>query len=146
MHWLTDPQTWIALITLTALEIVLGIDNIVFISILGGQAARRAASRARAASASALAMVMRILPAPVAHLDHAPHRAALRPLFGHEISGRDLILLAGGLFLIAKSTLEIHDKLEGERRARAGRGASAVVRERASCRSCCSTSSSRSTR
>jgi predicted tellurium resistance membrane protein TerC len=113
MDWIADPQAWIAFLTLAALEIVLGIDNIVFISILVGKLpAHRQAGAYRVGLA--LAMVMRILlllslswimglTAPLFTL----------PLLGNEVSGRDLVLIMGGLFLVAKSTHEIHDKLEG---------------------------------
>jgi predicted tellurium resistance membrane protein TerC len=102
----------IALITLTALEIVLGIDNIVFISILSGKLPEKDQDKARLLGL-AVAMVTRILLlfslAWVIGLT-----APLFAVFGREISGRDLILMGGGLFLLAKSTQEIHDKLEGE--------------------------------
>jgi len=111
MEWLTDPQIWIALLTLTALEIVLGIDNIIFISILSGKLPEEQQPRARTVGLGA-AMVMRIL----LLLSIAWIIKLTAPLFtlvGQEISGRDLILLGGGLFLLAKATYEIHDKLEG---------------------------------
>jgi predicted tellurium resistance membrane protein TerC len=102
----------VALVTLTVLEIVLGIDNIIFISILAGKLPAHEQGRARRVGL-ALAMLMR-----VALLFSITWVIRLtRPLFdiiGHEISGRDLILILGGLFLLAKSTAEIHDKLEGE--------------------------------
>ena len=112
MDWLTNPEIWIALATLTALEIVLGIDNIVFISILAGKLPPHQQDRARTIGLG-LAMITRILLllglAWVIGLT-----APLFEVFDHEISGRDLILIAGGLFLLAKSTHEIHQKLEGE--------------------------------
>jgi predicted tellurium resistance membrane protein TerC len=111
MHWLIDPQVWIALVTLTVMEIVLGIDNIVFISILVGKLPRRRQARARVVGLG-LAMVTRIL----LLLSITWIMKLTRPLgtvLGREISGRDLILLVGGLFLLAKSVHEIHDKLEG---------------------------------
>jgi len=112
MAWLTDPQVWIALLTLTVLEIVLGIDNIVFISILAGKLPPERQPRARRVGLT-LAMGTRILLllsiAWVIRLT-----APLFTVFGQEISGRDLILLAGGLFLLYKATHEIHDRLEGE--------------------------------
>jgi predicted tellurium resistance membrane protein TerC len=112
MDWLTDPQIWIAFATLTSLEIVLGIDNIVFISILSGKLPRERQARARTVGL-ALAMVTRIL----LLLALAWVIGLTAPLFavlGEEISGRDMILVGGGLFLVAKSTYEIHHKLEGE--------------------------------
>jgi predicted tellurium resistance membrane protein TerC len=112
MEWMTDPQAWIALATLTALEIVLGIDNIVFISILTGKLPEAQQPRARTIGLAA-AMLMRI--ALLLSLSWIMSLTA--PWFtvlDNEISGRDLILIVGGLFLIGKSTFEIHDKLEGE--------------------------------
>lgn len=112
MEWLTDPDIWLALVTLTALEIVLGIDNIVFISILSGKLPASLQARARTVGLL-LAMLMR-----VALLFSINWVIGLtNPLFsvvGSEISGRDIILIAGGLFLLAKATFEIHEKLEGE--------------------------------
>jgi predicted tellurium resistance membrane protein TerC len=110
--WTSGSEGWIALLTLTALEIVLGIDNIVFISILAGKLRPEQRERARKTGLS-LAMFIRI-----ALLFSITWVMGLtQPLFTaveREISGRDLILILGGLFLIAKSTHEIHDKLEGE--------------------------------
>ncbi len=112
MEWLADPQAWIALLTLTVLEIVLGIDNVIFISILAGKLPAEQQKKARTIGL-ALAMIMRVLLllslAWIVRLT-----APLFTVFGQEISGRDLILLVGGLFLLAKATHEIHDKLEGE--------------------------------
>ncbi|MBI2246338.1 MAG: TerC family protein [Armatimonadetes bacterium] len=112
MSWILDPEIWIALITLTALEIVLGIDNIVFLSILAGKLPAEQQLSARRVGL-ALAMLMRIalltVLAWVVRLT-----APLFAVFGHAFSGRDLILILGGLFLIAKSTREIHEKLEGQ--------------------------------
>jgi len=112
MTWLTAPETWIALLTLTLLEIVLGIDNIIFISILAGKLPAGEQPRARTVGLT-LAMVTRIL----LLLSLTGIMRLTRPLFspfGHPFSGRDLILLLGGLFLLWKSTREIHDRLEGE--------------------------------
>ncbi len=112
MDWLTDPQALAAFLTLTALELVLGIDNVIFISILAGKLPSHQQKRARTIGL-ALAMVMRI--ALLFSLSWIIRLTA--PLFavmGHEISGRDLILIAGGLFLIGKSTHEIHQRLEGD--------------------------------
>jgi predicted tellurium resistance membrane protein TerC len=112
MEWMTTAEGWIALVTLTVLEIVLGIDNIVFISILAGKLPREMRARARRVGLT-LAMLMRI--ALLLSITWVMRLTApLFTLVGQEISGRDLILIVGGLFLLAKSTHEIHDKLEGE--------------------------------
>lgn len=111
MDWIANPEIWIALLTLTALEIVLGVDNIIFISVLAGKLPRAQQARARTIGLLA-AMLMRI--ALLFSLSWLSRLTA--PLFtvvGLDISGRDLILLLGGLFLIAKSTWEIHENLEG---------------------------------
>jgi len=122
MEWLADPAAWIALATLTALEIVLGIDNIIFISILVGRLPEHQRNRARRLGLG-LAMVMRI----ALLLSLAWIMTLKEPLFtiGKEISGRDLILLGGGLFLLWKSVHEIHNALEGEDEAHGG-GAAAT--------------------
>ncbi|HET9216052.1 MAG TPA: TerC family protein [Terriglobia bacterium] len=115
MEWITDPSVWIAFATLTALEIVLGIDNVIFISILSSKLPQSQQSRARNMGL-ALAMIMRIL----LLLTLAQIVRLTTPLFevrGQGISGRDLILIIGGLFLVAKSTREIHHKLEGTDRS-----------------------------
>ena len=115
MEWITDPQAWIALATLTALEIVLGVDNIIFISILVGRLPPAQRDRARRIGL-VLAMGMRI----GLLLTLTWIMGLVAPLFtalGEEISGRDLILIGGGLFLLGKSTLEIHHSLEGETHA-----------------------------
>jgi predicted tellurium resistance membrane protein TerC len=112
MDWLTNPETWIALATLTALEIVLGIDNIVFISILAGKLPVAQQANARRLGLLA-ALVMRIgLLFSLSWIIRLT--APLFTVLGQEISGRDLILIGGGLFLLAKSTHEIHQKLEGD--------------------------------
>ena len=112
LGWMTQGEAWIALATLTALEIVLGIDNIVFISILSGKLPEGQRARARTLGLGA-AMVTRILLlaslAWVAHLT-----AELFAVLGHVVTARDLVLLGGGLFLLAKATFEIHHNLEGE--------------------------------
>src|SRR5688572_18615612 len=119
MDWLTDPQAWIALGTLTALEIVLGIDNIVFISILAAKLPDHQQSNARRLGLL-LALVMRIgLLFSLSWIIRLT--APLFTVLGHEISGRDVILIAGGLFLLAKSTHEIHQKLEGDEGASSAR-------------------------
>lgn len=112
MEWFADPQAWIALATLTVLEIVLGIDNIIFISILAGKLPHEQQPKARTLGL-ALAMVTRV--ALLFSLSLIMRMSnPLFGLWGNEISGRDLILILGGLFLLAKSTHEIHEKLEGE--------------------------------
>jgi predicted tellurium resistance membrane protein TerC len=112
MEWITSPDAWVALTTLTLLEIVLGIDNIVFISILVGRLPESQRQRARVIGLG-LAMGMRILLLLLITLIMRL-QATLLTVVGIEISGRDLILLSGGLFLIAKATLEIHEALEGD--------------------------------
>jgi len=112
MDWITHPDAWIALATLTVLEIVLGIDNIVFISILADRVKPELRARARQMGLL-LAMGTRIalLVSIVAIMKLT---TPLLDLFGFVLSGRDLILIAGGVFLLFKSTREIHHKLEGE--------------------------------
>src|SRR5918997_18132 len=112
MEWLSDPHAWIGLLTLTVLEIVLGIDNIIFISILSGKLPVAQQAKARQIGL-ALAMVMRIL----LLLSLSWIIGLTKPWFtliGFDVTGRALILIGGGLFLIAKSVHEIHNKLEGE--------------------------------
>lgn len=112
MEWITDPQALIALLTLTVLEIVLGIDNIIFISILSGKLPVEERKKGRLVGLS-LAMITRILLlfsiSIIVKLTEP-----FFTVFDLGISGRDLILILGGLFLLAKSTMEIHSKLEGE--------------------------------
>ncbi len=111
MDWIWDPQIWIALTSLTVLELVLGIDNVVFISILASKLEKERQDQARKIGLM-LAMLMRI----VLLLSLAWIMRLSTPLvtiLGTELSGRDLILIVGGLFLLAKSTHEIHQKLEG---------------------------------
>jgi predicted tellurium resistance membrane protein TerC len=112
VDWITSPEIWAALLTLTALEIVLGIDNIIFISILASKLPPHQQERARVVGLG-LAMFMRIL----LLLSISWVIGLTEPLFtliDQEVSGRDLILIGGGLFLIGKATFEIHEKLEGE--------------------------------
>jgi|CXWL01.1.fsa_nt_gi predicted tellurium resistance membrane protein TerC len=128
MSWLTDPQTWIALATLTMLETVLGIDNIVFISILAGKLPVEQQARARRLGLTLAAGTRILLLLSLAWIIKLT--APLFTVLGQEISGRDLILLLGGLFLMAKSTHEIHDKLEGvegEQSARTAATFSSVI-------------------
>ncbi|HEU4571976.1 MAG TPA: TerC family protein [Candidatus Limnocylindrales bacterium] len=126
MELLSNPATWTALVTLTALEIVLGVDNVVFISVLTQKLPAAQRDRARTLGLG-LAMGTRIL----LLLTLAAIAALTTPLFtllGHGFSGRDIVLIAGGLFLLAKSTVEIHESLEGADEA--AEGASAVARRR----------------
>jgi len=112
MEWLSTPESWIALLTLTALEIVLGIDNIIFISILAGKLPEKQQNLGRQVGL-VMAMVTRILLLfSLAWLTRLT--APLFTVFQYEISGRGLILISGGLFLLGKSTFEIHERLEGE--------------------------------
>ncbi len=114
MEWLADPQIWLSLVTLTALEIVLGIDNVIFISILAGKLPVEQQAKARKLGLS-LALITRIL----LLLSLTWIMGLTKPLFtlpvlDQEVSGRDLVLLIGGLFLIWKSVKEVHEKLEGD--------------------------------
>lgn len=119
MEWITSPEIWISLLTLTVLEIILGIDNIVFISILAGKLPHEQQAKARQTGLS-LAVVTRILLlCGLAFMVRLTKPLFEIPTLGmldapHGVSGRDLILILGGLFLLWKSTHEIHDKLEGE--------------------------------
>lgn len=112
MEWISDPQIWIAFATLTVLELVLGIDNVIFISILSGKLPKEQQARARFVGLT-LALGMRVL----LLLSLSWIIGLTEPIFtvfSKAISGRDLVLLLGGLFLIGKSTHEIHGSLEGE--------------------------------
>ena len=112
MEWITSPEAWIALLTLTALEIVLGIDNIVFVSILAGKLPEHQQDLGRQLGLG-MAMFTRIL--LLFSLNWLIGLTQpLFEIFQHGFSGRDLILLSGGLFLLGKSTFEIHERLEGE--------------------------------
>ncbi len=111
MSWITDPQIWIAFVTLALLELVLGIDNVIFVSILSGKLPEKDRARARFIGLT-LALVMRVL----LLFSLTWVMGLVEPLFtvfGQHVSGRDIILLVGGLFLIFKSTHEIHGSLEG---------------------------------
>lgn len=127
MEWIAQPEAWIALATLTALEIVLGIDNIIFISILVGRLPENQRGKGRILGLG-LAMVTRItLLLSITWVMGLT--AGLFTLLGEIISGRDIILIAGGLFLLAKSTHEIHHSLEGseETKKSAGKGSFAFT-------------------
>jgi predicted tellurium resistance membrane protein TerC len=111
MEWITSPEAWVALTTLTLLEIVLGVDNIIFISILVGRLPEAQRQRARLlglAFAMGTRILLLLLLTWIMRL-----QATLFGVLDVEISGRDLILIGGGLFLLAKATLEIHNSLEG---------------------------------
>lgn len=130
MEWLLDPNAWIQLLTLTSLEIVLGIDNVIFISILAGKLPQHEQNRARQ-----IGLVLAMLTRIVLLFSIVWLSKLTMPLFTvlhNEISGRDLIFIIGGLFLLAKSTYEIHEKLEGaeggaSRQIRAASFASVII-------------------
>ncbi|CAA9552226.1 MAG: UPF0053 inner membrane protein YgdQ [uncultured Thermomicrobiales bacterium] len=125
MDWITTAEGWTALLTLTTLEIVLGIDNVIFISILAGKLPEAQRERARIVGLS-LAMIMRIgLLFSISWVVGLTE--PIFDLFGHGFSGRDLILLGGGLFLIYKATTEIHEKLEGAEHEGAVRAAASFA-------------------
>jgi predicted tellurium resistance membrane protein TerC len=125
MDWIADPNIWTALLALTALEIVLGIDNIVFISILTNKLPENQQERGRLVGLGA-AMIMRII-----LLFFASWIVGLTDelfsIFERGFSGKDLIMLAGGLFLLAKATMELHERLEGEEHQRAAAGVSSFA-------------------
>jgi predicted tellurium resistance membrane protein TerC len=126
MEWLTDPHAWLALATLTALEIVLGVDNIIFITILCGRLPERQRNLARRLGLG-FAMLTRIgLLLSLAWIMTLTEPLFEIPVFGKLISGRDLILIGGGLFLLWKSVHEIHNSLEGEE-TEEGRGVKAAA-------------------
>lgn len=112
MEWLAEPQAWVAFLTLLLLEVVLGIDNIIFISILAGKLPPEQQARARYIGLG-LALVLRVI--LLFSLSWVIGLTApLFVVFNQAISGRDLILLLGGLFLLGKATFEIHENMEGE--------------------------------
>src|SRR5215510_7063293 len=113
MEWLTQPETWIALITLIVLELVLGVDNVIFISILAGKLPVDQRDRARMTGISLAVITRVLLLLSLSWIISLEEPFFTLPLINVGISGRDLILLAGGLFLLWKSVHEIHDKLEG---------------------------------
>jgi predicted tellurium resistance membrane protein TerC len=125
MDMLTDPQVWLAFATLTALEIVLGIDNIIFIAILVGRLPKAQQARGRTIGL-AFAMVTRIL-LLLSITWVMDLKADLFTVAGMGVSGRDLILIGGGLFLLAKSTMEIDNSLEGEEEQREAKGRATFV-------------------
>lgn len=115
--WISQPESWIALITLIALELVLGVDNVIFISILSGKLPQHEQARARTTGIMMAVITRVLLLLSLSWIISLEEPFFHIPWFGGEaigISGRDLILLAGGMFLLWKSTHEIHDKLEGK--------------------------------
>lgn len=114
MDWLNDPNAWLSLLTLTMLEIVLGVDNIIFISVLSGKLPPEQQGRARTTGLM-LALITRILLlCSIFLLTKMTTPLFVMPVVNHGVSGKDLVLILGGLFLIWKSTHEIHGSLEGE--------------------------------
>ena len=118
MSWLADPSAWVGLLTLTALEIVLGIDNIIFISILAGKLPPAEQSKARKLGLTGAFVTRLLLLLSIAWIVKLTR--PLFTVFAHGVSGRDIILIVGGLFLIGKATFEIHGKLEGTEHDAAG--------------------------
>ena len=115
--WISSPETWIALVTLVALELVLGVDNVIFISILAGKLPQQDQQRARNTGIAMAVFTRILLLLSLSWIISLEEALFTLPWFGGEalgISGRDLILIAGGIFLLWKSTHEIHDKLEGK--------------------------------
>jgi predicted tellurium resistance membrane protein TerC len=121
----TDPEVWIAFATLTFLEIVLGVDNIIFISILSGKLPPPQQPRARRIGLIGAMLTRVLLLFSLAWI--VKLTAPLFTVIGRPISGRDLILIGGGLFLLGKSTFEMHERLEGEEEHAAGRRAASFV-------------------
>ena len=117
-NWINSPEAWIALLTLTALEIVLGIDNIIFVAILAERVKKESRAKARQIGLTIAVGVRVLLLFSIVWIMGLT--ATLFSLVGHEFSGRDLILIGGGIFLLFKSTREIHGKLEGDETERDG--------------------------
>ena len=112
--WIIQPQGWIALLTLIALELVLGVDNVIFISILAGKLPKQHQQRARTTGILAAVITRVLLLLSINWVINLRNDLFSLPFFDIGISGKDLILIAGGIFLLWKSTREIHDKLEGK--------------------------------
>jgi len=125
MDWISDPNAWIGLLTLTVLEIVLGIDNIIFISILAGKVPAEQRAKARRLGLLGAFVSRLLLLLSIAWIVRLT--TPILVAFGVSITGRGLILILGGLFLIGKATHEIHDKLEGEEEAAAGKAKAASL-------------------
>ncbi len=121
MEWISDPAIWISLVTLTFMEIVLGIDNVVFISILASKLPKEMQKKARQVGLSLALITRLLLLAGIAWI--AKLTTPLFAVLEHTVSGRDLVLLLGGLFLLYKSTTEIHHKLEGDEGSQSAKGA-----------------------
>ena len=126
MDWITNPEIWIALATLTFLEIVLGVDNIIFISILSGKLPAAQQPKARRVGLLGAMLTRVLLLFSLAWI--VKLTAPLFTALGHPVSGRDLILIGGGGFLLAKSTFEMHDGLEGEEGHASSRVAGSFLR------------------
>ena len=112
ISWLTEPQTWIGFATLLILEVVLGIDNLVFVAILAGKVKPAQRDRARITGLGLAVVIRMFMLAGMAHVI-----TLTQPLFSlgaHAVSGKDLIMLCGGIFLLYKATTELHERLEGE--------------------------------
>ncbi len=124
MDWIADPNAWIGLVTLVVLEIVLGIDNLVFIAILADKLPPHQRNRARLVGLG-LALVMRlVLLASISWI--VTLREPLISIMGLSFSGRDIIMLTGGLFLLGKGTMELHERLEGSHGPKSSRIVHAV--------------------
>ncbi len=113
MHWLSNPEIWVSLLTLTALEIVLGVDNVIFISILAGKLPKEQQAKARQLGLLFALVTRVILLFSISWLMGLTRTLFMMPFLNAPITGKSLILLVGGLFLLGKSVLEIHEKLEG---------------------------------
>jgi predicted tellurium resistance membrane protein TerC len=114
VDWIADPQSWIALVTLVALELVLGVDNVIFISILSGKLPHEQQPRARTTGIVGAVFTRVLLLSFLSWIIGLDETLFVLPIFQIDITGKSLVLLVGGLFLLWKSTHEIHDKLEGQ--------------------------------
>jgi len=125
LDWINSPEAWIALLTLTVLEIVLGIDNIIFIAILADRVKEESRAKARRVGLTIAISTRILLLFSIVWIMRLTQ--PLFELLGHEFSGRDLILIGGGMFLLFKSTREIHHKLEGDEASRSANGHASFV-------------------